>query len=215
MGIGSGSTVVFVVERLVELVQKGKLKDLLCVPTSFQSTQLIIASQGALTLTDLSRTPELDLALDGADEVDDNLNCIKGGGACMLQEKIVAASAIKFVVVADETKDSKRLGEKWKKGIPLEVVPMAHVPVMNKLKAMGGKPVLRMAGEKKAGPVVTDNGNFVVDVDFGLLGGSDGRDVAQLDQQLQAIVGVVETGLFVGMASKAYFGNKDGSVSSR
>lgn len=99
----------------------------------------------------------------------------------------------------------------WKKGIPLEVVPLAYVPVMNRLKALGGKPVLRMA-QQKAGPVVTDNGNFVIDVDFGVV---ESSAVAALDASLQSIVGVVETGLFVGLAQKAYFGTTDGQVSSR
>jgi ribose 5-phosphate isomerase A len=114
-------------------------------------------------------------------------------------------------VIADSRKDSKQLGEQWKKGIPLEVVSMAYVPVMKRLEEMGGKPKLRMAKEK-AGPVVTDNGNFVIDVDFGVLAPSS---VHELNQKLLNIVGIVETGLFVRMAEKAYFGKEDGSVSSR
>lgn len=105
----------------------------------------------------------IDVTIDGADEVDTQLNCIKGGGACQLQEKIVAYAAKKFVVIADYRKESTQLGEQWVQGVPVEVIPMAYVPLMNKLREMGGAPVLRMA-KAKAGPVVTDNGNFVLDV---------------------------------------------------
>lgn len=211
VGVGSGSTVVYAVERLVARKKaEGAGFEVTCVPSSFQATQLITA--GGLTLSDLTRTPALDVAIDGADEVDEQLNCIKGGGACMLQEKIVISCAKKFIIIADSRKDSTKLGQQWKSGIPLEVVPVAYVPVMNRLREMGGKPVLRMAGAKKAGPVLTDNSNFVVDVDFGEVAAGD---VAALDAKLQAIVGIVETGLFVGRAQQAYFGQPDGTVKTR
>ena len=93
----------------------------------------------------------------------------------------------------------------------MEVVPLAYVPVMNRLKSMGGKPILRMA-EKKAGPVVTDNGNFVIDVDFGVI---ESSKVEKLNLDLQQIVGIVETGLFVNMAEQAYFGDQEGNVTTR
>ena len=206
IGIGSGSTVVYAVNRLVERVKSENLK-VVCIPTSFQSTQLIV--EGGLILGDLSRYPDIDVDIDGADEVDDNLTLIKGGGGCHVQEKIVASCAKKLVIVADYRKDSHLLGEQWKKGIPLEVIPFAYVPVMKKLEAMGGKPTLRMA-KNKAGPVVSDNGNFIVDVDFGLL-----ENPSELNQQIKMVPGVVETGLFINMAVKAYFGQADGSVISR
>eukprot|EP01132_Coremiostelium_polycephalum_P001007 gene1007-1277_t len=199
VGIGSGSTIKFVVDRIKELGL-----NITCVPTSFQSTQLVV--EAGLVLSDLSRTPELDITIDGADEVDKDFNLIKGGGACQLQEKVVAAASKKLVIVADHTKDSVSLGEKWKKGIPVEVVPMAYVPVMKTMEKLGLKPVLRMA-VNKAGPVVSDNGNFIVDAQFQSI-----QDVASLNQNIKMIPGVVETGLFVGMASKVYFGQKDGTV---
>lgn len=105
----------------------------------------------------------IDVTIDGADEVDAQLNCIKGGGACQLQEKIVAFASKTFVVIADYRKESTQLGEQWVQGVPIEVIPMAYVPLMHKLRELGGAPVLRMA-KHKAGPVVTDNGNFVLDV---------------------------------------------------
>lgn len=122
-----------------------------------------LIAQHKLPLTSLDENPVIDVTIDGADEVDLQLNCIKGGGACQLQEKIVAHAAKKFVVIADYRKESAVLGEQWVQGVPVEVVPMAYVPLMKALTEMGGAPVLRMA-KQKAGPVVTDNGNFVLDV---------------------------------------------------
>jgi len=207
IGIGSGSTIVYVVERLAERYHKEKL-DIQCVSTSFQSTHLIIDAK--LPLSDLLRCPELDIAIDGADEVDAQLNLIKGGGACMLQEKIVAYNAKEFVVVCDFRKDSKQLGEKFHR-VPVEVVPMAYLPLMNRISKQfpESKCTLRMA-VTKAGPTVTDNGNFVLDVDFGLI-----SNPVSLNGALRAMVGVVETGLFVSMCQTAYFGQADGSVTIR
>ncbi|XP_076055560.1 ribose-5-phosphate isomerase [Oratosquilla oratoria] len=207
VGIGSGSTVVYAVERLAELVQKKGFK-VICVPTSFQARHLITGNN--LNLSDLEITPELDVAIDGADEVDADLVLIKGGGGCLLQEKIVAAAAKEFVVIADYRKDSTNLGEQWTKGVPIEVVPMAYKPVQVKIeKIFGGEAILRQA-KAKAGPVVTDNGNFILDWVFK---GSQNWD--KVNQQLMMIPGVVETGLFVGMAKVAYFGMEDGNVKER
>ena len=179
------------------------------VPTSFQSKALIV--QHGLQLSTLEQHPQIDLCIDGADEVDDGLNCIKGGGAAMLQEKIVAFNAARFLVIADDRKNQKALGSAWKEGVPLEVLPLAYVPVMRAVERLGGKPVLRMTkSSTKAGPVVTDNGNFVVDADFGVI-----ADAAKLNGDLSMIPGLIETGLFVRMATKAYFGKADGTVAVR
>ncbi|XP_078080173.1 ribose-5-phosphate isomerase [Mustelus asterias] len=207
LGIGSGSTIVYAVDRIAKRVQDENLK-IVCVPTSFQARQLILQHQ--LTLSDLDRHPELDVAIDGADEVDSDLNLIKGGGGCLTQEKIVAACAKEFIVVADYRKDSKSLGEKWKKGVPIEVIPMAYVPVTKAIAAkFGGAAELRMA-VNKAGPVVTDNGNFILDWKFDNI--SDWKNV---NIDIKMIPGVVETGLFIGMAERVYFGLEDGSVCFR
>jgi len=206
IGIGSGSTVVYVVERLKQLLSEKKW-DVVCVPTSFQAVQLIVDAK--LTLGDLSRFPSLDVTFDGADEVDQNLNCIKGGGGCQTQEKVVASCSRIFVVVADFRKDSKVLGEQWKKGVPVEVLPFAYVPVMKKISELGGKPKLRMA-VNKAGPVVTDNANFILDCDFGLV-----TSPSSINSKISSIPGVVETGLFIEMVTKVFFGNQDGSISTR
>lgn len=208
LGIGSGSTVVYAVERLAERVRDENLK-VICIPTSFQAKQLIIENK--LVLSELDVNPVLDLVIDGADEVDKNMVLIKGGGGCLLQEKIVASCAKKMVVIADFTKDSKQLGDQYKKGIPIEVVPLAYVPITKKIEQkFGGKIVLRMA-KAKAGPCVTDNGNFILDWHFE----QKGQDWEEVNWKLLAIPGVVETGLFVQMAEKAYFGQADGTVSSK
>merc|ERR1712061_357698 len=122
---------------------------------------------GVLNLTDLNRTPDLDIGFDGADEVDKNLVLIKGGGGCLTQEKIVASCCHKFVIIGDYRKNSDFLSQQWKKGIPIEIIPMAMRPVTKNLElTFGGKAILRMA-KAKAGPLVTDNGNFILDwVDF-------------------------------------------------
>lgn len=205
IGVGSGSTVVYVAERLGQL-QKEKGWRFKGVATSFQAKQLIV--DNGLILTDLTETSELDLAIDGADEADAGLNLIKGGGGCQTQEKIVASAAPKLIVVADYRKESPVLGRAWKKGVPIEVIPMSYRVVAKKLEGLGGKAVLRMA-VAKAGPVVTDSGNLILDADFGEI-----VNPQSLDTKIRAIPGVVETGLFVGplAAAEAYFGLEDGTV---
>ncbi|CAO3640062.1 unnamed protein product [Mucor fragilis] len=205
VGIGSGSTVVYVIERIL---QKPELKHITYVPTSFQSKLLIL--DNGLKLGSVEQNDVIDVTIDGADEVDDELNAIKGGGACQFQEKLVAEAAKKFIIVADFRKESKRLGTQWHQGVPIEVVPLCYRTVMKKIEqGLSIKPKqvnLRMA-VKKAGPVVTDNGNFVVDADFGQL-----EDPASLLREIKLLTGVYEVGLFCQMAAMAYFGEQDGSV---
>lgn len=206
VGIGSGSTVVYVAERIGQFEEKSNF---ICVPTGFQSQQLIIDNK--LILGSIEQYPEVDIAFDGADEVDTQLNLIKGGGACLFQEKLVACSATKFIVVADFRKKSpSTLGIQWRKGVPIEVVPSSYKKVISDLIRLGGKPVLRQGGSAKAGPVITDNNNFLIDADFGPL-----EDPSALHSKIKALVGVVETGLFVDkLADKAYFGESDGSFTT-
>lgn len=230
VGIGSGSTVIHAVRRIQERVASERLA-IVCIPTSFQAKQLIL--QNKLTLGSLDTHPEIDCVIDGADEVDADLTLIKGGGGCQLQvihfnqnfvrmcvtavhrrsqEKIVAACAKKMIVIADYTKDSAKLGEQYKKGIPIEVAPMAYVPIIGKIKSLyGGEPCLRMA-VSKAGPCISDNGNFIIDWHFPSAPNFDWETV---NRELQMIPGVIETGLFVKMAERCYFGMADGSVKER
>ncbi|XP_064466208.1 ribose-5-phosphate isomerase-like [Ornithodoros turicata] len=207
VGIGSGSTVVYAVEHLAKRIKERGWK-IACVPTSFQAKELI--RKHRLVLTDLEEHPEIDVAIDGADEVDTNLTLIKGGGGCLAQEKVVASCAKEFIVVADYRKDSATLGENWKKGIPVEVLPMAYVPAQKKIeKLLGNKAELRQAA-KKCGPVVTDNGNFILECKF-----SPQNNWSETNIALKMIPGVVETGIFVGMASKVYYGLNDGTVTEK
>uniref|UniRef100_A0A671MZC5 ribose-5-phosphate isomerase n=1 Tax=Sinocyclocheilus anshuiensis TaxID=1608454 RepID=A0A671MZC5_9TELE len=199
VGVGSGSTIVYAVDRLSKTFH---------LILSTHARQLIL--QHGLTLSDLDRHPELDVAIDGADEVDAALTLIKGGGGCLTQEKIVAGCAKHFIVIADYRKDSKDLGQQWKKGVPVEVIPMAYVPVSRAIaRRFGGEAVLRMA-VSKAGPVVTDNSNFILDWKF-----EHAQNWKEVSTAIKMIPGVVETGLFVGMAERVYFGMEDGSVKTR
>ena len=203
IGIGSGSTIVFAVKELAKIVKQNKW-DVICIPTSYQAEQLII--ENGLTLGTLNQNPELDIDLDGADEIDENLNLIKGGGGCLVQEKILASYSKKLIIIADFRKKSKYLGEKWKKGVPIEILQGACIPIMKEIEKLGGTPNLRM-GVAKMGPVVTDNGNFIIDVDFNVI-----KDPEDLNKKLLSISGIVDTGLFINMVSVAYIGKEDGSV---
>lgn len=206
IGIGSGSTVVYAVKRISEHV-KDKNINVTCIPTSFQARQLIIEYK--LTLGDLERNPALDFVFDGADEVDQNKVLIKGGGGCLLQEKVVASCSKELIVIADFTKNSQRLGDQYKKGIPIEIIPLAYAPIKKRVEDVhGGKCILRMA-VSKAGPCVTDNGNFILDWHFDP---AKDRDWNSINTSLKLIPGVVETGLFPNMATKIFFGLPDGSV---
>ncbi|ORY89809.1 ribose-5-phosphate isomerase [Leucosporidium creatinivorum] len=210
LGIGSGSTVPYVVERLCQEPHCNANSDRWYVPTGFQSKELIV--KAGLNLGDVDQFPNIDVTIDGADEVDDDLNAIKGGGACQLREKVLAEAATNFILVADSRKDSKVLGTNWKQGVPIEVAPFAWAKVFQNLQKMGcEKPVLRM-GKMKAGPVVTDNGNFVIDAVFTE---SYMRDPSELLHRIKMLTGVLEVGIFAGMALAAYFGYPDGTVAVR
>jgi len=203
LGIGSGSTVVYAVKKIAEINNEKDL-NLKCIPTSFQSYQLIV--ENGLNLVSLDQYPEIDLDIDGADEIDKDLNLIKGGGGCLVQEKIIASNSKELIIIADYRKNSKNLGENWKKGVPIEVIPIAYVPLMKKLEKFGGKPTLRMA-QAKAGPLITDNGNFIIDVDLGII-----ENPSEINEKILKIPGIVDTGFFIGMTSKAYIGLEDGKV---
>jgi ribose 5-phosphate isomerase A len=183
VGLGTGSTVAWTIKRLGERVREEGL-EILGVPTSYQAEELAIAS--GIVLTTLNQHRILDLAIDGADQVNADLFVIKGGGAAHTREKVVAASAKRFVIVADESKYVEKLTHV----VPVEVLPFAARLVERQVKEIGGKPVLRL-GKMKDGPVITDNGNFVMDVDFGAI-----EDPAALAKRLCGIPGLVEHGIF-------------------
>ncbi len=203
VGLGTGSTTAYAIEYLGKRIQSGELTDIKGIPTSFQAE--VLAKQYGIPLTTLDAVDHIDIAIDGADEVDPQKNLIKGGGAAHTREKIVDALAEQFVVVVDANKLVERLGSTFL--LPVEVIPMAITPVMRALEKLGGKPELRM-GIRKAGPVITDQGNMVIDVKF------DSIDhPAELEKTLNNIPGVLENGLFVGVADLILVGEvKDGQA---
>ncbi len=195
IGLGSGSTVAYAIQEIGKRIQQRKLR-ILGVPTSHQA--MMLAVHCGIPITTLNEYPQLNLTIDGADQIDRQLNLIKGMGGALTREKIVASATKQFVIVADETKLTEKLGANC--AVPVEVLPFALPTVMLKMQEKGGKPVLREA-KGKVGPVVTDNGNFIVDVAFGPINAPK-----ELDSKLKSIPGVIETGLFVEMADVVYVG---------
>jgi ribose 5-phosphate isomerase A len=201
VGLGTGSTTAFAIQYIGERLQAGEISNVKGVPTSFQA--IVLARQYGIPLTTLDEVDRIDIAIDGADEVDPDKNLIKGGGAAHTQEKIVDCLADEFVVVVDSGKLVDKLGSTFL--LPVEVVPMAVAPAMRTIEKLGGKPQLRM-GVKKAGPVVTDNGNLVIDVKFDNI-----SDPAELEKTLNNIPGVLENGIFAGVVDRVLIGEvKDG-----
>ena len=196
VGLGSGSTAAFAIEALGERIKREKLR-ILGIPTSYQA--FLLAVECGIPVTSLDEHPEIDVTIDGADQVTPELYLIKGMGAALAREKIVAAASKLNVVIADEHKKVKLLGENGQ-GVPVEVLPFAISLVKRKITAAGGKPVLR-EGKGKLGPTITDNGNAILDSYFGAIAAP-----AELDVKIKMIPGVVETGFFVGLTDIAYVG---------
>ena len=201
VGLGTGSTTAYAIQFLGDRLKSGELTDIKGVTTSFQA--VVLARQYGIPVVSLDEVDRIDIAIDGADEVDPQKNLIKGGGAAHTQEKIVDSLADQFIVVVDGSKLVDKLGSTFL--LPVEVIPMAVTPVMRAIAKLGGKPELRM-GVKKAGPVVTDQGNLVIDVKFDQI-----DNPAELEKALNNIPGVLENGLFVGVADVVLIGEiKDG-----
>lgn len=203
VGLGTGSTTAYTIQFLGDRLKSGEIKDIQGIPTSFQAE--VLAKQYGIPLTTLDATDRIDIAIDGADEVDPQKNLIKGGGAAHTREKIVDSLAELFIVVVDSSKLVDRLGSTFL--LPVEVLPMAIAPVTRAIEKLGGKPELRM-GIRKAGPVITDQGNMVIDVKFDQI-----DDPAGLEKTLNNIPGVLENGLFVGVTDLVLVGEvKDGQA---
>jgi len=205
LGLGSGSTAALMIEALALKIKSGEIKDIVGVTTSFQGE--VLASELGIPLKSLSSISEIDLAIDGADEVDPKFQLIKGGGACHVQEKLVAALAKKFIVVVDSTKLVEKLNLDFK--LPVEVLPIAWKQVQKTLIDLGAEVNLRMA-QKKAGPVVTDQGNLILDLKF-----TDGIDQPELlERQINNIPGVLENGLFTNLTDEVLVGKLENEVVS-
>ena len=188
IGLGTGSTVLYAMERLGVLIEEGL--SVTGVPTSFQSASR--ARQFGIPLTTLDECPVLDLAIDGADQVDPGRRLIKGRGAALTREKCVAAAAEQLVIVVDASKIAGWLDAP----VPVEVLPFAVTPVIGAVIRLGGRPVLR-EGSGKDGPVVTDNGNFILDCVFGRIG-----EPEELEDRLTSLPGVLTCGLFTRFCEK-------------
>ncbi len=197
LGLGSGSTAALMIKSLADEIRSGKLKNIVGVATSFQSE--VLALELDIPLIDLASVSQIDLAIDGADEVDPRFQLIKGGGACHVREKLVASKANRLLIVVDETKLVQNLNKSFP--LPVEVLPNAWKQVQDVISEMNGRSTLRMA-TKKAGPVVTDQGNLILDVFF-----NDGiKNPKEIEMSINNIPGVLENGLFVDLTDKVLVG---------
>jgi ribose 5-phosphate isomerase A len=195
VGLGTGSTAYFAVVALGERVKAGM--KIIGIPTSIQTADL--ARAVGIPLTTLDDHPEIDITIDGADEIDPQLRLIKGGGGALLREKVVASASRKMVVVADSAKLVPVLG---KFPLPIEIISFARTVVEKKIAALGASPKLRTRGD--GSPYLTDNGNLILDCSFGKI-----ADPPALALALTNIPGIVEHGLFIGLASVALVGHGD------
>jgi len=185
VGLGTGSTVFYTIKKLGEMVRQGlAIKG---IPTSIQTETL--AREVGIPLVNFSEINRIDVAIDGADEIDSNLNLIKGGGGALLREKIIAKAANTFIVVADSSKIVETLGSF---PLPVEVVPFGYEMTKKQIKELGIKPTLRQVNNQ---PYKTDNGNYIFDCEISSI-----FHTIELEQELNMIPGVVENGLFVKMA---------------
>ena len=195
IGLGSGSTAAYAIKEIGDLIRQKNWK-ILGVPTSYQA--FLLAVNSGIPITSLNEHPRLDLTIDGVDQVDRDLNMIKGMGGALTREKIVASASNQNIIVADETKLTKKLGTN--QPVPIEVLPFASEFVESRNIKIKGKPVLRK-GTGKVGPVISDNGNFIIDADFGPIDSPN-----ELNAKLRIIPGIIETGLFIKMADIVYVG---------
>ncbi|PSQ97677.1 MAG: ribose 5-phosphate isomerase A [Bacteroidetes bacterium SW_9_63_38] len=202
LGLGTGSTAAYALQAIGRRISEENL-DVRGVPTSFGAERL--AHRHGVPLTSLDDTATLDLGIDGADEVDPDLDLIKGGGAAHSREKVVATQAERFIVIVDPTKTVDRLGNSF--ALPIEVMPVAVTPITATLEDLGATADLR-EGDQKDGPVVTDQGLWVLDAHF-----PDGiADPHAVDEALSEHPGVLDHGLFLDLATDVLLGRPDGTV---
>jgi len=211
VGLGTGSTAYFAVERLGQLLESGELEDIVAIPTSVRTKEQ--AEELGIPLVTLDTHSKLDVAIDGADEVDPDLNLVKGGGGALLREKMVEVCADKFIVIVDESKICDGLGPGFP--VPVEITPFCHEHTLRTVGELpscaGCKPVLRMGsssnnqvdGDEIA---VTDNGNYIVDLHFE----EPIKDAVKMAEEIKNTVGVVDHGLFCGMTTAVIIAGADG-----
>jgi len=191
LGLGTGTTTRFALIEIAARLKDGRLKDIVGIPSSRETEKT--ARELGIPLISFDDKQEIDLTIDGADEVDPQLNLIKGGGGALLREKVLAQSSRRNVMIVDESKLSPALGTRFP--VPVEVIPFAWKPVANFLSSLGAEPVLRM--KEDGTPYTTDQNNYIIDSKFGPI-----RDLDDLALKLGQKAGIAEFGLFIGTASE-------------
>lgn len=199
VGLGTGSTAEFAIEELSKRVRDGRLSDISCVPSSERTRSF--AESLNLDLVRFDSARKIDVTIDGADEIDSDFNLIKGGGGALLREKVLAQNSERNIIVADESKLSKRLGERFP--VPVEVLEFAIEVEKGYLESMGGEACLRLG--RDGSPFLTDQGNFILDWSCGEM-----DDPSVFADRLSARAGIVEHGLFIGIASDIIIGSARG-----
>ncbi|MEE9495557.1 MAG: ribose-5-phosphate isomerase RpiA [Desulfobacterales bacterium] len=199
VGLGTGSTTEFAVRRIAERLKSGDLKNIVGIPTSIRTQKL--AGELNIPLCGLDDQPDIDVTIDGADEVDPDLNLIKGGGGALLREKVIAQASRQNIIIVDENKLSPCLGTRW--ALPIEVIPFAAKTEENFLKSQAAAVTLRL--DDKEQPYQTDQNNFILDANFGEMANTN-----DLAARLNERAGIVEHGLFLGLASDVIVAAEDG-----
>jgi ribose 5-phosphate isomerase A len=200
VGLGSGSTVFYALEKISEKLKSGELKNIIGISSSTDTEKKAV--QFGIPLTTFNDNPIIDLTIDGADEADPELNLIKGGGGALLREKIIAQASKKLIIIIDETKLSDKLGEKW--AVPIEVLQFAMNSEKLFLESLGAKISLR---KKNGETFITDEGNIIIDANFGVI-----EDVKKLTDLINQRAGIVEHGIFAGMTDKIIYAGRNGEI---
>ncbi len=199
VGLGTGSTAVFAVRKIGELLQSGELKNIVGIPSSTATEKE--AMRNNVQLTTFDKTQYINITIDGADEVDTELNLIKGGGGALLREKILAQASNKNIIIVDESKLSTKLGTKW--ALPVEVIKFAAQVEKKYLESIGASVRLRI--DEYGRTFITDEGNWILDADFGKI-----YNPTKLAMDLEARAGIVEHGLFIGTTFKVIAASNSG-----
>jgi ribose 5-phosphate isomerase A len=198
LGLGTGSTAGFALKQIGHKIKTGQLTDIVAIPSSLQTENL--AMELGIPLTTFDQQSEIDLTIDGADEVDPRLNLIKGGGGALLREKIVAQASRRNIIIVDDSKYSLSLGTRWP--LPVEVIPFAWRLEADYVKSLGARAVLR--SHNNGSPFTTDQGNYILDCHFGPISHPN-----RLAFQLSRRAGILEHGLFLGLATEVIVAGKD------
>lgn len=198
LGLGTGLTANFAIREISRLLKEGSLKDIVGIPSSNQTEKL--ALEFGIPLITFEQKSEIDLNIDGADEVDPDLNLIKGGGGALLREKIIAQSSTRNIIVVDEQKMSQKLGTKW--AVPVEIIEFSYKPVAKYLEDLGAEVTLRK--NQNGETFKTDQGNIIVDCNFGQI-----ENLGELNKALNSKAGIVEHGLFIGITDEVIIGKSE------